>query len=308
MTDANGLMGTARQNSMAQISTATATQAEMPVIDSLRMQNQNFVNSMLNKNTMRGLKGAAAKFQNFLDKKNEGTNMLNLEENLLDQYIAGWLLDMRKSDGSQYEPNTLSTYLQNLARHFSVNGSKLDIIHDKKSFGMTHKVLSSKKRDLKRQGLGNLKYRATMIEAEDEELLWERGSLGSDNPETLIHTVWYLTTKMLGFRGSHEARQLRFGDFKLVKENDEMYVEWNERETKTRHGENSNSVGQARHFAPKLWPNKSDPSRCPIKIYEKYISKRPASMLLPESPFYLAVNYTRPNELSVWFKKSPMGF
>ena len=67
MTDANGLMGTARQNSMAQISTATATQAEMPVIDSLRMQNQNFVNSMLNKNTMRGLKGAAAKFQNFLD-------------------------------------------------------------------------------------------------------------------------------------------------------------------------------------------------------------------------------------------------
>ena len=42
-------------------------------------------------------------------------------------------------------------------------------------------------------------------------------------------------------------------------------------------------------------------------IFELFESKRPPTMLDANSPFYIAVNCTRPHEASVWFKKSPMG-
>ena len=51
-----------------------------------------------------------------------------------------------------------------------------------------------------------------------------------------MHTIWFLTTKHLGFRGKDEARQLKLGDFEIIYdgEGEIKWIEWNERENKTR--------------------------------------------------------------------------
>jgi len=40
----------------------------------------------------------------------------------------------------------------------------------------------------------------------------------------------------------------------------------------------------------------------PLQVYDLYSSKRPQDIKDPESPFYLAINRTKP-----WFKSAPMG-
>ena len=48
--------------------------------------------------------------------------------------------------------------------------------------------------------------------------------------------------------------------------------------------------------------------RDPVQAYHLYASKRPEQMKSDDSPFYLAINYTRVvNSSNPWFKAAPMG-
>ena len=119
---------------------------------------------------------------------------------------------------------------------------------------MTMKVLHAKRKDLKSQGKGNTPNRAGFLTAADEEKLWEAGALGSSDPETLLHTVWFTFSKCFGFRGCQEFRQLKWGDIaKKQDDNGDTYLEWNERLTKTRAGNSSHQ----RAFPPKIFRNKN---------------------------------------------------
>ncbi len=94
------------------------------------------------------------------------------------------------------------------------------------------------------------------------------GTLGIYNPESLLHTMWYYTTKLLGFKGFHEARQLKWGDFTNINdENNEIrYIQRNEWETKSRNGTDSSN----RAFSPKPFPDEENPDRCPVRAYLAY--------------------------------------
>ena len=58
-------------------------------------------------------------------------------------------------------------------------------------------------------------------------------------------------------------------------------------------------------FKPKMWSTPNDPEHCPVRIFEKYVQKRPVEMYKPDSPFYLAVNYNP--HADYWYKRQRMG-
>ena len=124
------------------------------------------------------------------------------------------------------------------------------------------------------------------------------------SPEALLNTIWYLNTKLLGFRGNDESRQLRWGNFKLESDEHSEYVMWNERSTKTRQG--CGSASHLRPFSPKMYSTPENPERCPVSVFKVYGSRRPHEMLDPEADFHLAINYTRRADDFIWFKRSPL--
>ena len=80
---------------------------------------------------------------------------------------------------------------------------------------------------------------------------------------------------------------MKWGDIKLVKDPEgvEMLM-WNtERGTKTRTGEKA-QAGQQK-FPPMAVVTGTD--RCPVKLYKAFASRRPDSMKLADSPFFLQV-------------------
>ncbi len=93
-------------------------------------------------------------------------------------------------------------------------------------------MIGAKKKKLKGKGKGNMPNKADELTYEDEELLWEKGCLGQQEPASLLKNVWYFTTKC--FMGSQEARQLKWEDFEKVENDGELlYIEWKDHATKT---------------------------------------------------------------------------
>ena len=155
-----------------------------------------------------------------------------------------------------------------------------------------------KKKELKEKGKGNYPNRADCL-SEDQEEMWRSVALGDHSPSSLVHTLWYLCTKLLGFHGSQEARQMLWSDITVKNQNGEKFLEFNERLTKTRDGNN----GCVRAFPAKMFQNLTNPERCPVHLYELYESMRPKAKKCPA--FFLQVN----NNVNArtWFGDRPIG-
>ena len=83
-----------------------------------------------------------------------------------------------------------------------------------RNFSSQETVLLQKKH-LKEMGLGNRPNAAEALEPEDEEELYNCGAFGTENPDSLLSTLWFMNTVNFGLRGLHEHRQLKWGDIKL---------------------------------------------------------------------------------------------
>ena len=98
------------------------------------------------------------------------------------------------------------------------------------------------------------------------------------------------------------SMQMRIEDFKCVRnpESGEIeYVEWTEGLTKTRQGD---LVKQDRRVPQKLFPSNTE--RCPVKLFELLISKRPADPRT-HGPLYLTP--LRKPCPCVWYSVQPVG-
>ena len=135
--------------------------------------------------------------------------------------------------------------------------------------------------------------------------LYEKGLLGTRNPEALLNTLWLNSTMHFGLRGCKEHRDMCWGDVKL-KETADEYLEFNERKTKTRIGTDCCDI---RAIPPKMFAT-DESEKDPIVVYKLYAQKRPKKMNEDHFPFYLAVNNNLKAEslqTKEWFKVGPVG-
>ena len=218
----------------------------------------------------------------------------------MDQYLAGFLMHLKKPDGSDYQPDTITSYQRGIGRALKEMGCPFDVVHDKQ-FALTRDVLATKRKILKRAGHGNRPNKAAVLTDEQEELLWTTAALGDATASSTQNTMWYLFSKLFGWRGRDESRQLCWGDVTLtLDESGTGVLSFNERTTKTRSGQ---AGGSLREFVPKIWPNNTT-ARCPIAIYKKFESKRPAKCKSPDFPFFLTICHRPGDE---WYFPVPMG-
>ena len=90
----------------------------------------------------------------------------------------------------QIPPKELCTLLYSYERHLR-NHNYEYLLTKSVEFAKLREVLTSKQRELKRQGLGNLKNRPDAVTDEDIEKQWECQQMGSNTPESIINTIWF---------------------------------------------------------------------------------------------------------------------
>jgi len=193
----------------------------------------------------------------------------------LDHLLSKFLMNIRKKNGEEYEPDTISGFQRSIQRYLSDKRSPVHILKDK-DFEKSRKVLAAKRKSLIHDhGKGNKPQAVQALEDNEEDVLFETGEFGDANPVSLQRTVWCLLSLHFGFRARDESRKLRWGDVQLTKDQDgrEMLVWLAEHGTKTRHGQEK---GHQRAFQPKVFATNTE--RCPVKYYKKFKSHRPAEM------------------------------
>ena len=165
-------------------------------------------------------------------------------------------------------------------------------------------MLSTKRKKLTKLGLGNKPNATRSLEAIEVDKLYDMEFFGSISPHVLQCTVWWNLTNYFGFRARDESRKLCFGDIKSSEENGRKFLEWDkERGTKTRTGENSYSHQRA--FNPRAYETKGP--RCPVLLFEKFLSHRPEDSKNCNSPFYLATIPESKITNNIWFYNRPLG-
>ena len=154
-------------------------------------------------------------------------------------------------------------------------------------FEQARKALQSKQKDLKQIGQGNKPNASVALTEEEIKLLYDQELLGTSTPEALLNTIWFNNTIHFGLRGCKEHRNMCWGDVQLRQTtNGEEFLEYSERQTKTRTGENPRDV---RQIKPKMFSVPGS-GKDPIAAYQLYAKKRPTEMNDSDGPFYLAIN------------------
>ncbi|XP_078380345.1 uncharacterized protein KIAA1958-like [Oculina patagonica] len=200
----------------------------------------------------------------------------------LSQLLKHFYWEIRTAKGEEFEPSSLKTIQRGLDRYLQEKNAGFSIIRDE-DFAIANKALDAKVKFLKKSGKGNKLNAAQPLSAEMIEEMWEKQILGKHDGEALTNANFLNISQHFGFRGRQEHHQLKFGDFKIVSTSAGKYVEWSvERLRKISANE--------RKFNPKMWATNHE-ERCPVMLFEEYIAQRPSEMCLPDSPFWIAINY-----------------
>lgn len=263
-----------------------------------------FLQEQQNSNTRKKTTNDVKLFQSYLNSQNETRYPQLIPPCDLDGHISGFLLSVRKKDGTEFEPSTLRSFVSSINRHLIMNGYKFSVMADAQ-FRRCREILAAKQKQLKSLGKGNKPRAADEITDDDIDSMYSKKVLGPDSPSSLIYSLWLICTLHFGMRPGKETHDLKWGDIQLRADVDgnEYLVYTQERQTKTRTGSNPRDV---RKTKPRAYAIPQQPERDPVALYKKYRTVRPGEMSEPDSPFFLSINYNYKNG-HPWYKKQPMG-
>ena len=234
----------------------------------------NFIAEQENKATLQKTQRDVKLLQTFLGTRNELRKVEEIPALELNEYICEFIISVRTKDGKDYEPSSLRSLLASFERHLKKNSYSASIMNDL-VFEKTRKVLLSKQKELKKKGKGNRPNASIALTSDELNTLYEKGLLGTRNPEALLNTLWLNSTMHFGLRGCKEHRDMCWGDVKLKKTADgKEYLEFNERQTKTRTGSDCRDI---RAMPPKMFAIDGS-EKDPIVVYKLYAQKRPEKM------------------------------
>ena len=121
--------------------------------------------------------------------KNEKIESLPASE--LDFLLWNIFLNVRKKNGEEYEPATVSSFQRSIQRYLSEKKYPFNILKDNE-FEKSRKVLAAKRKSLVHEhGKGNKPQAAQAIDEDEEDTLFEAGEFGDSNPVALQRTMWW---------------------------------------------------------------------------------------------------------------------
>ena len=273
--------------------------------DNSQSKIDDFINAQQAHNTVRKTRTDMNTLQCYLKSVSpEEVQIEQLPPEELDHLLSKFFIDVRKLNGEEYEPSTLTGVHRSVQRYLSEKKSPVYILKDQ-AFERSRKTLAAKRKSLLKASKGNKPQATRALSNEEEDSLFEAGQFGDHSPDVLQRTIWWFLSMHFGFRARDESRKLRRGDISIEtdpKDGNEMLVWLAERGTKTRTGKEH---GHQRAFQPKIFATSGQ--RCLVQFYKTFTSHRPKKMNVPEAPFYLAVKHNRKPGDPVWYMKAPLG-
>ena len=245
--------------------------------------------------------------KSYLSTQDELRDIESIPATELNKLLAKYIVSVRQKSGKEYEPSYLRGMMNSFERHLR-NKNYQYSINNSPEFATARKALQSKQVQLKKMGKRNLPKRADSLTDDEIDQLYGVRQLGKHNPASVLNTLWLNNAVHFGLRSVTEHHAITWGDVSLHTdaETGAQWLEYNERQTKTRTGENPRDV---RKVKPKMWATPENPNKCPVEIYKLHQAKRPDAYNSPDDPFYVSpvTKEKNPGSNDKWFKCQAVG-
>ncbi|XP_023939043.2 zinc finger MYM-type protein 3 isoform X2 [Bicyclus anynana] len=235
------------------------------------------------------------------------SEILQLTADELNYSLCLFVKEVRKPNGSEYAPDTIYYLVLGIQQYLFENG-RIDNIFTDPYYEKFTDCLDEVARKFSVL-YNDSQYIVTRVE---EEHLWESKQLGAHSPHVLLSTLMFFNTKHFNLVTVDEHMQLSFSH---------IMKHWKR---------NPNQPGQAkipgsRNVLLRFYPpqsaleansrkkkvyeqqeNEDNPLRCPVKLYEFYISKCPESVRTRNDVFYLQPERSCVPDSPVWYSTQPL--
>ncbi|XP_044027837.1 zinc finger MYM-type protein 4 isoform X2 [Siniperca chuatsi] len=254
-----------------------------------------------------------------LEKPRFGSRPMELKEDVLrcttaelSYGLCCFITEVKRPNGEPYSPDSLFYLCLGIQQYLFENGRVenifMDRFYNKFSTEFTN-MLRAFKPSITASG-----YTHSRVE---EEFLWDCKQLGAYSPIVLLNTLLFFCCKYFGFTTVEQHRQLSFAHvMRCTKTNQNntkttflrFYppISINEAESDPEIPAKRRKEEESKEDILEMMENTENPLRCPVRLYEFYLSKCSESVKQRTNLFYLHPERCCVPNSPLWFSSTPL--
>jgi len=243
-------------------------------------------------NTIRKTKHDVKRFVMYIDEQfGEQMPLHTVSAESLCHYLKHYFENTKKFDGTQYEPDTLRSFLLSIERYLKSKNYQYNLM-ESPLFQSCRQIIINKREEWKKLGGTNQSKQPSLTILNTKNLtLFDR-----TKPDGLLLEIYVHITKLCQL----SIAQLLWGDISLI---DEQYLICHQHkiENQTFRCEDIRIFNYREFllfFCFRLYATPHHSSTCPVQAYRLYATHRPPQCNTPQSPFFLVPRST--NAHHIW--------
>jgi len=146
-----------------------------------------------NENTTRKTKTDLNVWKRWCESVKETRAIEEIPAEELNSLLCHFFAKVRKLNGEDFEPGTLTSFQRSFDRHLRQVGKYYSILQDK-TFEKSREALETKRKQLRQSGKGGRPNKALGLNSDELEKFWSEKQLGDHSPDALLRTIWLNNT------------------------------------------------------------------------------------------------------------------
>ncbi|KAM7131374.1 LOW QUALITY PROTEIN: zinc finger MYM-type protein 2 [Ciconia maguari] len=243
----------------------------------------------------------------------KSTKSVKLKEDLLSHtsaelnYGLTHFVNVRRPNGENYAPDSIYYLCLGIQEYLYGSNRKDNIFIDP-----IYQTFEQELNKILRSWQPSILPDGSIFSRVEEDYLWRIKQLGSHSPVALLNTLFYFNTKYFGLKTVEQHLRLSFGT---------VFRQWEKKSSNNGKGkaclryqvsslcradsEDKITTGKRKHEDDEpvfeQIENTSDPARCPVKMFECYLSKSPQNLNQRTDMFYLQPECSVSTESPIWY-------
>ncbi|XP_066937169.1 zinc finger MYM-type protein 3 isoform X3 [Macrobrachium rosenbergii] len=231
-------------------------------------------------------------------------DLLTMNCDELNYALCLFLKDLRKPNGEAYQPDTILYLLLGIQQHLFESARTDCIFMDFGFEKFTNSLDEITRTFWVAPTLPGVSPMISLgVTRITEAMLWECRQLGAHTPQVLLNTLFYFNTKVFRLRTVEEHLAMSF--VQIVKQWRRSSMGRDGSGTRTTllkyYPKKSSADGDKPRPNYEMHENRDDPLRCPVKLYEFYLSKCPESVRNQRNIYYVYPERSCVPDSPVWF-------
>ncbi|XP_068000495.1 zinc finger MYM-type protein 2 isoform X2 [Melanerpes formicivorus] len=243
----------------------------------------------------------------------KSTKSVKLKEDLLSHTSAElnyglthFVNEIRRPNGESYAPDSIYYLCLGIQEYLYGSNRKDNIFIDP-----IYQTFEQELNKILRSWQPSILPDGSIFSRVEEDYLWRIKQLGSHSPVALLNTLFYFNTKYFGLKTVEQHLRLSFGTvFRQWKKNpltmeSKACLRYQVSSLCRADSEDKITTGKRKHEDDEpvfeQIENTSDPARCPVKMFECYLSRSPQNLNQRTDMFYLQPDCSVSVESPIWY-------